>query len=172
MRGTPAAIIVMVAICSSAVVMPGVAWGQVHAMAPPVPCLDCSLCYEGDNLGHKAFEGDETSIYSYGVGPHRDCFGTGSCASQHPPSSGCPGTQGLTAADLQALLDRTRRAIAAGDVVTARIIASLNGPAVQYVAERDAIEVLGCGGRIIAHFPLRQGYPVDRRGFADADALP
>jgi hypothetical protein len=109
-------------------------------------CLDCSNC---GSDGHKAFTGDETSTHEYAAGPHSQCWETGDCALQHPPE--CR----ESFASISEALEGVRNAVS-GDEVTAieRLLAENN--LVRFEAARSAIQVLGCKGQIVGHFPVSQ----------------
>jgi hypothetical protein len=117
-------------------------------------CVDCSGCFDGEDVGHKAPSGDHTSVYNRGAGSHNACMTTGLCDVKHPITyPDCSGAgEGL---ELMVALEEVRQAIAAGRVDEARRIAARDATdKVSYNESRHAIQVAACNGTLIAHLPL------------------
>lgn len=123
-------------------------------------CLDCSLCYDpgkgfGGLVGNKAPVGDHTSVHSAGLGSHNHCVMSGDCTEQHPIEAGCLVTR-EEQEDRLAALDDLVGAVQREDALAAyRVLTdSTLRESARYVVERNAIQVQGCGGAVIAHISL------------------
>lgn len=118
-------------------------------------CLDCSACVVEGVPGHKALDGDKTSVHDRGGGSHTVCMLTGTCLSQHPIAyPHCDGDESEFAA-MRTDLEAVRQAIVSGRLARAIEIAEQQpDDRVQYVADRNAIQAIGCNGTLIAHLPL------------------
>jgi hypothetical protein len=117
-------------------------------------CVDCAGCWSEGDVGHKAPDGDGTSIYDRGTGSHTTCYTTGTCSQRHPITyPNCGGTN--NGEDLVATLEEIRQVILAGDQAAAVAAArSADERHFRYVEARNAIQVAGCDGNLIAHLPL------------------
>lgn len=119
-------------------------------------CVDCSLCSINQEMGNKAFEGDDSSVHDVGEGTHSRCITSGGCSDQHPVVCIPEEEQEEQQEELLALIDRMTFAVAQGEAEAAYHIATTPGLAtgVYYSSERHAIQALGCDGLVIAHIPL------------------
>lgn len=107
---------------------------------------DCVDCFECGGNGHKAFQ-LLNGYHELGAGVHSTCFETGSCALQHPM------TCNIGSTELKETLERVRLAVLAADEVQLiRIVG--DDDRVQFVQTRSAVQVVGCGGQVVAHFPV------------------
>jgi len=112
-------------------------------------CVDCWIC----DPGHGAADhGDPLSQYAEGHGLH-SCSGWTSCFEH-----GVCGGEFASAERLNALrgrLDDMRKAILARDAETLRGVLDPTGnPRIVWVQERAAIQVIGCGERVLIHLPI------------------
>lgn len=88
------------------------------------------------------------------AGSHSICF-PGSCADKHPSCT--PDNAGEGLVSLEHLLDDLEWAIEGGDVDSFRsVVAQLGSRVVLYEA-RDALQLRGCDGGVVGHFPLSDG---------------
>jgi hypothetical protein len=124
----------------------------------PGACVDCSACAGG----HRTYEGDTLSIYQPGfdaeeTGGVHDCQ-LGTCLGFHEWD--CTPTQHEDEEQEEQLLETLgseelealRVAMIVGDMPT--IVELAAHPRVELVAERGAIQLLGCRGDVVAHLPL------------------
>lgn len=117
-------------------------------------CLDCTGCFSEGTVGHKAPEGDATSIYDRGAGSHTYCSTTGTCSQKHPITY--PDCGGDETEELIATLESIRSSIVGGDTKAARQIADAHpDDHFKYLKDRNAIQVTGCQGQLIAHMRLQ-----------------
>lgn len=113
-------------------------------------CDDCSACDPpgAAEVGHKTFAGDASSIHERNAGPHGDCWDTGTCGMFHPPT--CQPSHD----DMLASLEAVRQAVLEGDGDALRELVRDRVETVSWVPSRNAVQVRGCKGFIVAHFPL------------------
>lgn len=147
----------MITLRSSIVVVPFLAFTLLSPFGTTVPgtqladpiivpfasagCVTCEDC--GNPYTHRT-EGPVDNGVS--GSPHPCEFG--SDCSDH--NSIC-GDFALTSEDL----GKVRDAVVSDDPVAMKhVLAALQGQA-EYVAARNAVQVLGCDGSVIAHFPLK-----------------
>ena len=116
-------------------------------------CIDCGGC--GDNFH---YTNDEAPLPTYSLWPDQ---------SLHPYLQCFPGTclvHGICGGDDQedmaaqpsvaSELEAVRQAVASGDAEVLSDVLRTASPRVKLSTERSAIQVSGCGGEIVAHFPL------------------
>jgi hypothetical protein len=113
-------------------------------------CVDCSPCQLSGQYGNKAPRGDSTSMQDPGAGSHEECIATGGCGLNHPLNEDCISDN---SPEVLTLLEDITRLMVTGHTAAARDLAARSTRA-RYVPERDAIQLLGCRDRIIAHLPL------------------
>jgi hypothetical protein len=117
-------------------------------------CRGCDVCGAGEGF-HVLYE---SGIRDAAPGDDHvgDCWSTGTCDEWHPPL--CEMTS-AAASELQALWDGLATGIQVGEL--ARRVDDL-GELVHVDQDRQALQVVGCEGKIVAHIPLST---------ADFDAL-
>jgi hypothetical protein len=135
-------------------------------------CVNCSVCgLGGGSFGHTTTAGDSTSIYdSDDGGDTEDHDGAHGCATGecHAYNMACPGWGTDTggqypggppggdddAAAVGLHLEAIRSALTGGELGLARRLAAAGPAAIVYVRERDAVQVVGCRGEVVLHFPI------------------
>lgn len=118
-------------------------------------CVDCSTCVAGGEVGHKAYDGDGSSVHARGAGSHSWCSGSGTCLEQHPVAyPNCDG-EVSELEEMLADLEAVRVAIVSGDQDRAiDIVERQRHDRLAYIPDRNAIQAIGCNGTIVAHLPL------------------
>jgi len=135
--------------------------GQDDALAAPLrdsapsiygeeECIDCSVCVKNGQAGHKAPEGDSTSVHDRGLGSHTGCITTGGCSEQHPINEDCVDH----GEELASVIADVTEAIDAGTPEVALRLAREHKRFVVHVAERNSIQGIGCRGQVVANIPL------------------
>jgi hypothetical protein len=102
---------------------------------------------EEGGVGHFA-EHHVTGKRDKGEGFHGGCL-PGYCAFEHPISE-CPNQP--PDALLPAQLEATWAAVRSGDAIPAELVSKHSN--IEYNRERNAVQVFGCHGALIAHIPL------------------
>lgn len=120
----------------------------------PVPitdgCIDCIVCTSGHRTQDLA---DPTSAYAeYPDGIH-GCKGDASCWEHGVCGGGSETFLPLNSSDPVAHMEGVRAGLLSGDWEGLRALLSSNAD-VALVSERRAIQVTGCEGRVVGHFPL------------------
>lgn len=121
-----------------------------EASGQELDCIDCSLCAIEGVTGHKTMEGDSTSIYNEESqeGTHdgfHSCLTDVFCDS-HDGTCDLP--------DL-AWLENLSAAASSGREAAIQWLNDTGGARwAAFAPDRRAIQVRGCGGEVIAHFPL------------------
>lgn len=115
------------------------------AIASIQGCINCSSCQSG----HDTDEGTPLSWYSDWPDGIHGC---------KPSTCGVHGIcGGLAKAGEVALpdrLDEVETAVAAGDVDRLNRLIADRDAAIVLVSERQAVQVIGCGGNVVGHFKL------------------
>lgn len=108
-------------------------------------CVDCAQC--GTN-GHKAYPGDETSVFSYGHGEHTTCWeGAGLCNTVQSTHQACEP-------------EAPELAEALFSIASSDNLASLNDiirdgkGLIAFNAKRGAVQIYDCGGAVRYSVPI------------------
>jgi len=119
------------------------------SFAGPAPvwrqCVGCDTCGEG---AHFVFDTPLGIRYVAPGDNHTDCWQTGSCDTWHP--TGCGGFAAAIP-DLNLLWTRLGSGIPASDLVG---LIRAKPDIITFNAKRNAIQVRGCNGTLLAHVPL------------------
>ena len=138
-----------------------VAWTVfVPSWAEAQQCVVCTNMgienEEGDwELGHVA-QDHPNGIHGRGGGTHPDVLWDGWCSSKHPLDECGRNGGGALYRQASGALEAVLAAVSVGDALEAYrvVLRQPKESLVQFVPERTAIQVRGCGDHVIAHIPL------------------
>lgn len=124
--------------------------GLLKPIDSPFDCIDCISC---GLQQHATGWWSPNPDYSPEDGPHT--CGSGWCLSHGV----CGGKEEESATEtpLEVELEAIRRAVASGQASELSDVLGWASPRVKMSTSRSAIQVSGCGGEIVAHFPLPPG---------------
>ncbi len=122
--------------------IPELAW---HAAEADVECG--TVCWDQIASGvHVAVCDPEYATNETGLGCH-PAYYSGSCAVKHPPCGG-----GLLSA-----LEGVQVALERRDVQGLKAGLVRGGAKAYFAAERNAVQIVGCKGEVVAHLPVPTG---------------
>jgi hypothetical protein len=117
-------------------------------------CIDCVIC--GANQHMTGVWGPNPDYSEYPDGQHSCPEGWGTCL-EHGICGGKDEEDSAAQPSLSSELEAVRQALASGDAEVLSDVLRTASPRVKLSTERSAIQVSGCGGEIVAHFPLPAG---------------
>lgn len=134
-------------------------------------CLECYSCYNPNfGWGHWTNNATLDDSYEYNSegedGEHFYCK-EGHCELEHPPTFGCDGNQTEDSEEVQqlaAILPELQTALRQSDLgeLVALARSPRSGARLNFISARSAVQVIGCGGVILAHVPVSNPLDVDR----------
>lgn len=139
------------------------------ASTPPVEvgddeCIDCFSCFGPFGWGHQTSSFAPVFNNTYGEhGLHNTTCESGSCEWEHPPSAECWNGGNEEVQQLAAHLPDVLEAVRSRDLGALYSLASSpnSGSRITYNVQRQAVQVVGCEGAIVAHIPLTQAMTTD-----------
>lgn len=134
-------------------------------------CINCYSCYHPVYLlGHwtdSPVEYEGTHELGEDEDDHFQCW-EGPCESEHPSSFSCDGLEDSEDGEkLAAALPAFRRALEQSDVAGLVTLAQSpeSGDRLRYLSGRDAVQVVGCTGEILAHIPVSRAIDATRADY-------
>jgi len=119
-------------------------------VSPSIFCIDCSICDNGVP-GHVTNDGTIGFQGTFGGGLHNDTCLSGTCDQAHGICC-CDDDQDLALAVGYAT--ELQHAILQGSPSRVAAALAAGRGALQFVKDRQAIQVVGCSGQPVAHYPL------------------
>jgi len=138
-------------------------------------CLECFSCYNPNfGWGHwtnnrHPDDGPDEWNEEGEDGEHFYCV-EGSCEIEHPSSFGCDGSQLEDSEELQLLasvLPEVQNALRNSDLAELVALARSprSGSRLNFVSARNAVQVVGCDGVILAHVPVSGQLDAERADY-------
>lgn len=134
-------------------VVEAVAMSMVDSDGDCITCdrQDCRRRYH--NARNPTPEDPANWSRNFGVHVSEPCF-SGSCWQKHRPR--CSSEDGLTVAMVD--MEQLRGSIEAKDVKDVKDLLANHTESTALNVERSAVQVMDCGGAVIAHFPVGQEF--------------